>query len=126
MSKRVLDSSAILAAMLGEPGGDLAGSMLASGIVSTANVAEVFSKLSEKGMLDEETVFDFRQLGLEIVDHDLEQAIKVAELRPLTKHLGLSLGDRSCLALAILRNATAITADRSWTTLTLCRVESIR
>ena len=126
MSKRVLDSSAILAAMLGEPGGDLAGSMLASGIVSTANVAEVFSKLSEKGMLDEETVFDFRQLGLEIVDHDLEQAIKVAELRPLSKHLGLSLGDRSCLALAILRNATAITADRSWTTLTLCRVESIR
>ena len=126
MSKRVLDSSAILAAMLGEPGGALAGSMLASGIVSTVNVAEVFSKLSEKGMLDEETVFDFRQLGLEIVDHDLEQAIKVAELRPLTKHLGLSLGDRSCLALAILRNATAITADRSWTTLTLCRVESIR
>lgn len=126
MSKRVLDSSAILAAMLCEPGGDLVGSMLASGIVSAVNVAEVFSKLSEKGLLDEEAVSDFRQLGLEIVDHDLEQAVKVAELRPLTRHLGLSLGDRSCLALAILRNATAITADRSWTSLTLCRVESIR
>ena len=126
MSKRVLDSSAILAAVLAEPGGDLVGPMFASGIVSAVNVAEVFSKLSEKGILDEKTIFDFRQLGLEIVDHDLEQAVKVAELRPLTKHLGLSLGDRSCLALAILRDATAVTADRSWTALTLCRVESIR
>jgi ribonuclease VapC len=126
MSRNVLDSSAILAAMLAEPGGEQVESKFASGIVSAVNVAEVFSKLAERGMLDEETVLDFRQLGLEIVDHDLEQAVKVAELRPLTKHLGLSLGDRSCLALAILRNETAITADRSWTTLNLCPIESIR
>ena len=68
MSKRVLDSSAILAAVLAEPGGDLVGPMFASGIVSAVNVAEVFSKLSEKGILDEQTIFDFRQLGLEIVE----------------------------------------------------------
>jgi len=126
MSKPVLDASAILAAMLSEQGGDAVGPMLATSIVSAVNVAEVLSKLSENGMLDDETVSDFRQLGLEIVDYDIEQAVKVAELRSLTKHLGLSLGDRSCLALAILRDATAITADRSWTTLTMCRIECIR
>jgi PIN domain nuclease of toxin-antitoxin system len=126
MSKPVLDASAILAAMLSEQGGDAVGPMLATSIVSAVNVAEVLSKLSENGMLDDETVSDFRQLGLEIVDYDIEQAVKVAELGSLTKHLGLSLGDRSCLALAILRDATAITADRSWTTLTMCRIACIR
>lgn len=126
MSKAVLDSSAILAAILVEPGGEVVEPMFSTAAVSTVNVAEVFSKLSEKGMLDDETVSDFQQLGLEIVDHDFEQALKVAELRPLTKHLGLSLGDRSCLALAILRNATAVTADTNWSSLTLCTIKSIR
>ena len=74
----------------------------------------------------EQTVHDLQKLGFEIVDFDLEQAIKVAELRPLTKHLGLSLGDRSCLALAMLRNTTAVTADRNWKKLSLCQVEVIR
>jgi len=33
---------------------------------------------------------------------------------PLTRHLGLSLGDRSCLALARSRGITVVTADRAW------------
>jgi PIN domain nuclease of toxin-antitoxin system len=47
-------------------------------------------------------------------------------LRPVTKHLGLSLGDRGCLALAILKNATAVTADKSWANLNCCKIEVIR
>jgi PIN domain nuclease of toxin-antitoxin system len=35
-------------------------------------------------------------------------------VRPPTKALGLSLGDRACLALAIERQAVALTADRVW------------
>ena len=64
-------------------------------------------------------------IGLEIVDFDFDQAANVVELRPLTKHLGLSLSDRSCLALAILQNTTAATADKDWQKLSVCQIEAI-
>ncbi|MCW6035912.1 hypothetical protein K4A83_06450 [Spirulina subsalsa FACHB-351] len=40
-------------------------------------------------------------------------------LRPLTKPLGLSLGDRACLALGLLLHQPVITADRQWNQLDL-------
>jgi len=52
--------------------------------------------------------------------------LKATELRPLTKHLGLSLGDRCCLALAILENLPAVTADKNWAGLNVCKIEIIR
>ena len=126
MNRRVLDSSAILAVILMEPGSEIVAPLLEGSLVSCVNVAEVFSKLIEKGLLTDTTATDFLQLGLEIVEYDFEQAMKTAELRPLTRHLGLSLGDRSCIALAILRNATAVTADKDWKKLSFCQVEAIR
>lgn len=126
MNRKVLDSSAILSVMLAESGSEIVEPMLADALVSTVNVAEVFSKLNEKELLTEKTKSDFQQLGLEIVDYDFEQAMKAAELRPLTKHLGLSLGDRSCLALAILQGGIAVTADRDWSGLSFCPIEVIR
>lgn len=109
-----------------EPGSEIVAPLLEGSLVSCVNVAEVFSKLIEKGLLTDTTATDFLQLGLEIVEYDFEQAMKTAELRPLTRHLGLSLGDRSCIALAILRNATAVTADKDWKKLSFCQVEAIR
>ncbi len=126
MNKKVLDSSAILAVIFQEKGAEVVGSLLDNSKVSSVNVAEVFTKLAEKNVLTQQTIDDFQQLGLEIIDFDFEQAVKAAELRPLTKHLGLSLGDRSCLALAILHNTTAVTADKDWQTLSFCPIELIR
>ncbi|HZU68866.1 MAG TPA: hypothetical protein VFA09_16440, partial [Ktedonobacteraceae bacterium] len=40
-------------------------------------------------------------------------------LRTLTKHAGLSLGDRCCLALAQSRNLSVFTTDRQWANLSL-------
>ena len=40
-------------------------------------------------------------------------------LRPMTKPLGLSLGDRACLALGLVLNQPVITADRQWSQLNL-------
>ena len=54
--------------------------------------------------------------GLEIVDFNFGQAAKVAELRLLN----------CCLALTILQNATAVTADKDWQKLSLCQIEVIR
>jgi ribonuclease VapC len=126
MTRNVLDSSAILAVIFKETGAEIVEPLLDNSLVSSVNLAEVFTKLSEKGMLNQRMIDDFQQLGLEIIDFNFEQAAKAAELRPLTKHLGLSLGDRSCLALAILHNATAVTADKEWQKLTLCQIEVIR
>ncbi len=126
MSKKVLDSSAILAALFDEPGADSVAALFPDSLVSSVNVAEVFTKLAEIGQLDRPVIEDFFSLGIEIVDFDADQAQKAAELRPLTKGLGLSLGDRCCLALAVLSKTPAVTADRAWKKVRFCPVEVIR
>jgi PIN domain nuclease of toxin-antitoxin system len=124
--KSVLDSSAILAVLNLEKGAEKVAPLLSNSIVSSINVAEVLTKLVERNISLENALEDLLRLGLEIVEFDVKQAAKVAQLRPLTKHLGLSLGDRSCLALAILQNAVAVTADKTWTKLNFCTIEVIR
>ena len=58
-----------------------------------------------------------------------ERELLNAQLRAATRELGLSLGDRACLALARGLQATAVTADRAWAELaeaTGVRIEVIR
>jgi len=126
MSKIVLDASAILAAIFEEDGSERVKSLLENSLVSTVNIAEVLSTLSEKGFPLSKAFDDLQKLGMEMVDFDLEHAAKAAELRSINKHLGLSLGDRSCLALAIVKKTTAVTADREWSKISICPVELIR
>lgn len=126
MNDKIIDSSALLASIYDETGGDKVAELLVGAKMSSVNVAEVFTKLADAGSLSEEFVETFGELGLEVVDFDIFQAQKAAELRPLTKHLGLSLGDRCCLALAILSKGTAVTADKEWKNLKVCPVELIR
>ena len=122
----VLDSSAILAVLNAENGSENVAPLLSGSIVSSINVAEVLTKLVERNVRLKDALGDFLKLGLEIIEFDVKQAAKVAELRPVTRHLGLSLGDRSCLALAISENITAVTADKIWSNLDLCKVKIIR
>ena len=121
----VLDSSAVLAVFNTEKGSEKVEPLLSNSIISSVNVAEVLTKMVEKGISLNDALEDFLKLGLEVIEFDTKQAAKSAELRPLTKHLGLSLGDRCCLALAIQENATAVTADRNWASLSICKIEVI-
>lgn len=52
--------------------------------------------------------------GIEVVPFAADDAAVAASLRPTTDPLGLSLGDRACLALALTRSLPAITADQGW------------
>lgn len=126
MSRWVLDSSAVLAVVLRETGHEDVRRRFADSSISTVNLSEVLSKLAERDRLTKQDIEDFEKLEINIVEFNTKQAQKAAELRPLTKHLGLSLGDRCCLALAISLDATAVTADRQWKKIKFCQVDSIR
>ena len=125
MSKYVLDSSAVLAVLHQESGADKAISYFPESVVSSVNAAEVLTKLVEKSNDIEIATRVFELLQLTIVEFDMVHAEKAAEIRPLTKNLGLSLGDRSCLALAMLSKATAVTADKAWKKIKFCPVDLI-
>jgi ribonuclease VapC len=55
-----------------------------------------------------------RQLQIDVIDFNTEQAILCGQLRPLTRAAGLSPGDRACLALAKLMEGVAVTTDQAW------------
>ncbi len=110
----VLDSSAVIAHLLGEAGADQAGDALGDALIGAVNFAEVISKLVELGMPPNEATSQVQWLDLNIVPADAGDAILAGELRATTKRAGLSLGDRFCLALALGRSLPVLTADRAW------------
>ena len=110
----MLDASAVLAFLFEEPGAEVVRVQVRTGVIGAANLAEVLAKLSDHGLPAAEAVRAVAILGLEVVPMTERQAGRSAELRPLTRAAGLSLGDRACLALAADLGATALTADRDW------------
>jgi PIN domain nuclease of toxin-antitoxin system len=87
-----------------------------SGLVSTVNLAEVASRIGEAGATRDELYEIIAGVDVEPISFDLERAVEAALLRGPTKALGLSLGDRACLALAVQRSCPVLTADRAMAT----------
>ena len=114
MTRRVVDTSVILAHLHGEPGSDEALHAMRDGLVSVVNLAEVFTKQFDKGYTDDQTKFSVNSLNLMIAGFTEEDAFQTGALRPLTRRLGLSLGDRACLALGLRSKLPVYTADRCW------------
>jgi PIN domain nuclease of toxin-antitoxin system len=95
-----------------EPSAERVDRVLPDAFISAANLAEVLSKLVDRGLDGDEALSDLRQLDLEVVALDRAQAEAAGLLRSATREAGLSLGDRACLALAQQRGAPALTTDR--------------
>jgi len=53
-------------------------------------------------------------LELQIEPLDEMQAWETGKLRISTRELGLSLGNRACLALACVKRLPVVTADKQW------------
>ena len=118
MTEWVLDASAVLAFLVGEPGGDRIDQVPPNECaLGTVNLAEVVSKLVERGLAPREVDDVLADLRFVTVDFHQELAIAAGRLRAATRHLGLSLGDRACLALARELGLPVLTADRRWTEL---------
>ena len=124
-NKVVLDSSAVLAMIQGEPGGDRVDALLGETeldanreiLISTVNWCEILTCL-QRDKID--ITSDWLASIFPVVDvvpfsaEDAEKAAAIAK-----KCRNLSLGDRACLALAQSRNATAWTTDKIWAELAL-------
>lgn len=110
----VLDSSAVLAYLEGEPGLSRVSSALASGsAISSVNLAEVYGRISVKGRDAPGIVGRLKAIGLEIEPFVEEDAAVAGSLLASTRELGLSLADRACLALARRLGARVLAADRA-------------
>jgi AbrB family looped-hinge helix DNA binding protein len=58
-----------------------------------------------------------QESAVEVIPFDAEMAYTAACLRPQTRRFGLSLGDRCCLALGIVRQSTVVTTEHAWSKL---------
>ena len=128
MSRIVLDASAMLAILNGDAGADkLTPRLLSDATASTVNLAEVQSKLVGHG-LDPDDAWEAAISPVrESAAFTDEQAKIAGGLVSKTRPLGLSLGDRACLALGIALGAPVYTADQSWKGLRLgIRIHLIR
>ncbi|MBB3349472.1 type II toxin-antitoxin system VapC family toxin [Sphingomonas sp. BK069] len=115
----VLDASAILAAFFDEPGADRVAEQMSGALISAVNYAEVIAKLVDLGTPREQILEIMAQLDVEVIPADRDQGTIAGLLRAETRSAGLSLGDRSCLALAISCGGVALTMDRAWASLHL-------
>lgn len=114
----VLDASALLALINAEPGGDVVAAALPDASISVINLAEVVTKMIV-GISRRDAWADAADLVPVIVDFDAELGRRTAGLRASTRSVGLSLGDRACLALAEHLHVPALTADQAWRNLAI-------
>jgi PIN domain nuclease of toxin-antitoxin system len=114
MAETVLDSSALLAAILLEPGHQAVQTGGAVAVMSTVNLAEVYARAEERGAGEDKVDAILELMAIEIHPFEQRDARQAAALKPPTRHLGLSLGDRACLALAQRLGLPVLTADRRW------------
>ena len=115
MNSSVLDASAILAILFEERGAEkLTDEIMKSAIVSAVNLAEVQSKLVKMGHPPEDAWSDALLLETAPEPFTADQAKIAGSLIAKTEKYGLSLGDRSCLALAIALKAPVYTTDQTW------------
>jgi ribonuclease VapC len=127
VSEHVLDASALLALIQAEPGSDRVAEVLDGAIISAVNLAEVVSQLADRGIPGDAIRRQLTRLDLGVVAVDEDLAYAAGLLRPATRLLGLSLGDRVCLALARRLGAVALTTDRAWARLEIgVAVELVR
>ena len=114
MSDVVFDSSVVLAWLLQESGASGILALIPDSILSSVNAAEAQARLIRKGLSPNVAWNKVMASVREISSFDAAQAEVAGTLIRQTLPLGLSLGDRACLALGLARNCPVYTADRAW------------
>ena len=114
-NKIVFDSSGLIVLFAKELGYESIRHYMKSAIISSVNIAEVYKYCIEAQNLIEDDCRDLIKLsGIKIIDFCEEQALITAKIIKQTKQYGLSLGDRSCIALAMFKDYPVLTCDKIW------------
>jgi ribonuclease VapC len=115
MNEVVFDASAMLALLQNERGAEkLSDEIRVNAVASTVNLAEVQSKLVKmRNEPDRAWMAALSTVGV-AEPYTSEQAKIAGSLIAQTERYGLSLGDRSCLALAIALKAPVYTTEQAW------------
>jgi ribonuclease VapC len=109
-----MDSSAPLALIEEEPGSDIVAGYIGEAAISSVNLAEVASKLTDRNFTALELQSMLVGPALQVFPFDEPQAIQAGLRRAATRNRGLSLGDRACLALARHLHLPVVTSDGAW------------
>ncbi|HEV3472832.1 MAG TPA: PIN domain-containing protein [Actinomycetota bacterium] len=110
--QHLLDSSAVLAWLQQEPGGERVGTLLEEGIVTAANWSEILQKARQCGADPQEVGLMLRSLGLEVTEITRDDGERAAAI--WQKGTPLSLDDRLCLAVAVRLGVPVLTTDALW------------
>lgn len=127
VSKHVLDSSVILAVLLNERFDSDLLVMLEGSTMSSVKYAEVWTKVHQLGISQSRHIDRVFAL-LDRVEPFTESQARIAGgLHAATRHAGLSLGDRACLALTLQLGAQALTTDKAWARIDVgCPIRFVR
>lgn len=110
----VVDASAVIALLQGETFDRFEPERIVGAWISAVNLAEVLTRLRSAGLDAGEADRAAAALDLRVVPFDAGHAAGAAGLWPATRRVGLSLGDRACLATALALRLPTVTADRAW------------
>jgi PIN domain nuclease of toxin-antitoxin system len=119
VAEHVLDSSVLLALLNLEPGWQAAERLMEGAVVSSVNLAEVVSKLVERGTPLDEIELIVDEMPCRFADVDTRQGVRMGFLHAETRGRNISLGDRACLTLGERLGLPIVTADRAWAALDL-------
>jgi PIN domain nuclease of toxin-antitoxin system len=114
VAEAVLDASALLAFLRREPGAEKVAAVPTRSCISAVNLAETFGKMVEYGKPLEDVAFQVERLRIAVVPFDTDHARIAASLWKRTRSVGMSLGDRACLALALQTGLPALTTEEEW------------
>jgi PIN domain nuclease of toxin-antitoxin system len=118
MTDIIADSSAVLAFISGEPGGDQFHHW-ASPRVCAVNHAEIVGRLIDWGLDNVSVGLALRRAAYAVDPFSQRRAEAAARLGRDPRTRRLSLGDRACIALALEARLPVLTADRAWSALDL-------
>ena len=110
----VLDSSAVLALMLKEHGGETVYARLRGSLLCAVNLAEILATLLDRAYDERVARVALDGLGLRVIPLDEDRALTAGVLRARFRRSGLSFADCACLALADATGLPALTGDRLW------------
>lgn len=114
MKRIVFDSSVIIAILRKEQGYQIGEEHLSRGAISAVNWAEVSGFMGRNHAPADIIQQTLAQYPLKVIPYEETLVVPTGYLASGTKQLGLSLGDRACLATAMAHQLPVLTADRVW------------